>query len=68
MLFARHKDGHRIPVLGQLEGIGNFCSVSWWGARVPARALVRGTLLHAGDSLETLLTRIDPAIEPEGSR
>lgn len=55
-------------LLSQLEGIGNSCSVTWWGDRVPACVLVRGTLLHAGDSMEILLAQIDPVEELEESR
>lgn len=47
-------------LLGQLEGVGNSCSVTWWGDSVPARIGVRGAMLHAGDSMETLLLRIEP--------
>jgi two-component system cell cycle response regulator len=53
-------EGSFEEMLGQLEGVGNSCSVTWWGDRVPAQISVRGTLLHAGDSMETLLARIDP--------
>jgi PAS domain S-box-containing protein len=51
--------------LGQLGGIGNSCSVTWWGDRVKACIRVRGTLLHAGDSMETLTSQIDPVAECE---
>ncbi len=46
---------------GQLEGVGNSCSVTWWGDSVPAHISVQGTLLHKGDTIETLMSRIDPA-------
>jgi PAS domain S-box-containing protein len=54
-------------LLGQLEGVGNSCSVTWWGDRVSAQVLVCGVLLHKGDSMETLMARIDPlpGTEPE---
>ena len=51
----------------QLQGVGNSCSVSWWGDRVTAQLRVSGTLLHAGDTLETLLSRMDAA-ESVGSQ
>ena len=47
-------------MLGELEAVGNSCSVIWWGDRVPASIRLRGTLLHANDTMETLLARIDP--------
>jgi PAS domain S-box-containing protein len=55
-------------LLGELEGVGNSCSVTWWGDRVSARVLVRGALLHKGDSIGVLMEKIDPVHESEPER
>lgn len=52
----------------ELEGIGNSCSVTWWGDKLKAEVSVRGVLLHAGDSMETLIAGIDPAAANEPGR
>ncbi len=52
----------------QLQGVGNSCSISWWGDRVSAQLRVSGTLLHAGDTVESLLSRVGAGEEvgPQG--
>jgi PAS domain S-box-containing protein len=55
-------------LLEELEGVGNSCSVTWWGDKLKAEVGVRGVLLHAGDGMETLIAGIDPAAANEPGR
>ena len=57
-----------IQLREQLEGVCNSCSVTWWGDQVKAEVKVSGTLLHAGDTMETMFLRIDPAAANEPGR
>jgi hypothetical protein len=42
--------------------------VTWWGDRASARVLVRGALLHKGDSIGVLMEKIDSVHETEPER
>ncbi len=52
----------------ELEGVGNSCSVTWWGDQLKGQMSVRGVLLHAGNTMETLLSQLDPAATNEPGR
>ncbi len=51
-------DSYR-ELLEEFKGVAGTCSVIWWGDKVTARIDVRGTLVKANDSLETVMSRVE---------
>lgn len=48
-------------LLAELRGLGNSLTVLWWGDRVAANVIVKGTLIHDHESLQALIRNHDPA-------
>ncbi|HVZ18908.1 MAG TPA: PAS domain-containing protein [Terriglobales bacterium] len=52
--------------LQQLHGVGNACTIQWWGDRVNAHVRVRGALSAPQESLTSLLARVGQCLHEPG--